>query len=125
MAKTVSIVSNEEPQKEKIRLYNGDLILVKMEPRNKKLDREKEFTFLVASYTSLDKNENLSKYCVFINLHNGAKAFAEPSSRQTTSERILNHLKNLRPTIYDSHAYKDPTFRIIRSDDYSLDIRLA
>lgn len=123
MSKRVNIhFDNREPD-EKIRLHNRDLILVEMEHRNGKASHKLERVFMVASYTSLDKDEKLSKYCVFINLDDGSKAFAEPSSRYTSRRRIISHLRD--SSIHQSHQYQDPTFRIIPADSYTIDVNVT
>lgn len=123
MSERVNIHFNKKEPDEKIRLQNRDLILVEMEHRNGKASHKLERALMVASYTSLDKDEKLSKFCVFINLDDGSKTFAEPSSRYTSRQRIISHLKD--SSIHQSHQYQDPTIRIIPAGNYTIDVNVT
>ena len=108
VAKKVELVEN--PQKtgnEKILLHNGDII---------RMFRTK--FFLVSSYaTNLMESSECRKYCAFIDLDNGHKAFSEPHSRGTTLNNIVERFRTITYC-----EVKD--VEIIPTNNYSLQIIL-
>jgi len=95
-----------------ITLRNGDLIVVGSVP------------YIVSSYVK-DKDyvqgseDNHTKYCSFVSLRTGQKAFSEPCTRRNTSlKRIMNHLHcaHSNATVMD--------LRIVPNDKYEIAITI-
>lgn len=98
------------------KLENGTLIIVR------KTESKKEVAFMVTSWLERkgEDTEAPNKYCSFVNLTTGGKAFAEPSSRTTTYNRIAHHLSNTSALGYVGVA----NITIIPKDAYEIDIKI-
>ena len=136
MANKITIVREEiEEYSEKIRLNNGDLIIIESCPIlmvtsfNYDLN-EYEMENSKCNKKQTVSNSNYSKYCSLINLKTGGKAFAEPCSRNTIRCRVANHIVNMYGTpeytntpleVRTSRALK---FEQIKADHYSININI-
>jgi len=71
-------------------LNNGDLIVLMCTNGG---HEDREYTFMISSYIpDSDNCISTTRYCSLVNLQTGGKALAERCSRNTTTERVLNHL---------------------------------
>lgn len=74
-----------------IKLNNGSLVIHREKKGGMVLATYIVTSFRASNQSNLDRG--ISNYCSFVELSNGYIAFTEPSSRNTTMRRVLNHLR--------------------------------